>query len=102
MVHDPLSSQSTWLAYRMILEDRLSQLAEEQAKVIRAQAVVTLEQTEGSANLGHPTDILLTIELQTTVLPGGAEEQRIMNDIKDRLAQVYGIERAHIAIEFTR
>ncbi|MBS3872820.1 MAG: stage III sporulation protein AF [Firmicutes bacterium] len=102
MVHEPLSAQSTWLTYRMILEDRISELAAEHKEVITAQAEVSLEQAEGSANFGRPTAILLTIQVHASVLPGGAEEAHLNSDIKERLAEVYGIEQAHIAIEFTR
>ncbi|MBT9157180.1 MAG: hypothetical protein DDT36_00158 [Firmicutes bacterium] len=99
---DPLSLQSTWLTYELVLENRVAQISEEHEDVVKAKAEVTLEQAEDSAHFGMPTRVLLKVQLRQGIGAGSREEQQIHSALSERLAGIYGIKPAHMAIEFTR
>ena len=70
----PLSDKSSWLAYSLVLEARVVQLAQESDAIHSATATVTVDQNSASTSYGNPSTIELTVALHKPLADGDSGE----------------------------
>ncbi|KAF0197415.1 MAG: stage III sporulation protein AF [Bacillota bacterium] len=98
---EPLSDKSAWLAYNLVLEARVAQLAEEIDIIQSATATVTVDQNSASPSYGNPTTIELTVALRKPLAESDSGEQ-IRRQLSDKLRTTYGLETIQVRIHIKR
>lgn len=97
VVTEPLSDNSSWLAYQLVLEERVRQLVQESEGVRSVNAQVTVDKNSASSSYGNPTDIVVEVKLAQR---GLSQDQcdRLKTELECRLRTTYGLEKAQVRI----
>jgi len=88
-----LSDNSSWLAYKLVLEERIKQLVKEIGEVQSVSAEVEVDKNSASITYGNPIAIVVHIKLSK-----GAAEAPGAEQIDEMLRTTYGLETAQIRI----
>lgn len=98
---EPLSDKSAWLAYKLVLEARVVQLAREFHSVQSATATVTVDQDSASPSYGNPASIDVSITLHKPLAEGDSGNL-LIEQLSDKLRTTYGLETTHVRIHIKR
>ena len=98
---EPLSDKSSWLAYHLVLEARVVQLAKEVDVIQTATAKVTVDQNSASPSYGNPTTIELTVTLRKPLDEGDSRET-LKHQLSEKLRTTYGLETTQVRIDIKR
>jgi len=96
----PLSAQSTWVAYELLLEDRIVAIARSESQVIAAQAEVSFDRDRQSPTFGRPTRVLLILQLQQDIQQRAADE--ILTRLRAELEAAFGLHPTQVAFRVAR
>lgn len=98
---EPLSDKSAWLAYHLVLEARVVQLAQESEVVQSATATVTVDQNSASPSYGNPLTVDLAVRLRKPLVEGDSGEA-FVQQLSDKLRTTYGLETTQVRIHINR
>jgi len=98
---EPLSDKSAWLAYQLVLEARVVQLATEFAAVQSATASVTVDQNSSSPSYGNPLAMEVSVVLHQPLI-ASEDGDLLRQQIEDKLRTTYGLETAQVGIYIRR
>ncbi|MBT9176455.1 MAG: hypothetical protein DDT20_00774 [Firmicutes bacterium] len=93
----PLSEQSTWLTYELLLEGRIAELAWTEPLVTAALVEVSLEREAASPHFAQPTHVLLTLTVKDGVLSTAYGE--MLARLRGVLADRYDLSPAAITMQ---
>lgn len=102
MVTTAISDNSAWLAYRLVLEERVKQLAVEIDTVQWAAAYVTLDQNPASSTYGSPLMIEVQLKLKHTSGSTPTATEQVTQTLMERLRLTYGLDTTLIRIHLER
>lgn len=96
----PLSDQSTWLTYELLLKDRIAGLARAEPLVAAVRVEVSLERDTQSPSLGRPTRVLLTLTPKDGAEPEDYRE--MLTRLRTTLMQSLGLSYTAVTFQAAR
>jgi len=93
----PISDKSSWLAYKLLLEDRIKQMLSETKRVTSSTVAVIIDQNPASIDFGNP----IIIEVHAKLIKTNTEvvdNEVFITELSDKIQTTYGLERTKVRI----
>jgi len=96
----PLSDQSVWLTYELLLEDRIEALVRAEPLVTAARAAISFYRDTENPNFGRIWAVQLTLTVDNSTSPSAIDALRTR--LQAALAHNYGLDPTRVTFQVAR